>query len=75
VTRDLPDIEVYPPGVLSCDTCGDEMRLSSFCATCHERALQRLEALEAERQRAIRRDHLEAKRRARAWQLGRAVIS
>lgn len=71
--RDLPDVEVYPPGALSCEHCGDEMRLSSFCATCHEAAMQALEMLEAERQRAIRRDHLEAKRRARAWQLGRAV--
>jgi predicted HD phosphohydrolase len=73
VTPPLPDIEVHDVGTLACDTCGDEMRLSNFCPTCHERGMQRLEALEAERQKAIRRDHLEAKRRARAWQLGRGV--
>jgi predicted HD phosphohydrolase len=73
VTRELPDIEVHDVGTLTCDTCGDEMRLSSFCATCHEAAMQRLEALEAERQKAIRRDHVEAKRRARTWQLSRGV--
>lgn len=75
MTCDLPDIEVRDVGTLSCDTCGDEMRLSNFCPTCYERGMQRLEAQEAERQKAIRRDHLEARRRARAWQLGRAVQS
>ena len=72
MTRDLPDLEVYPPGVLTCAICGDEMRIS-FCATCYEREMQALEDLRAEQQRLVKRDLAEAKRRARTWKLGRAV--
>lgn len=73
MTRAKPDLEVYPPGALTCAICGDEMRLANFCPTCYEQELQRWEALQAQSRRALRRDLAEAKRRARTWQLGRAV--
>lgn len=38
---DLPDLEVYPPGVLTCATCHSEMRLRDFCETCRDQELQR----------------------------------
>lgn len=65
----LPSLEVYPPGALTCAICGDEMRLANFCPTCFENETQRWEAL----QEQVQRDLAEAKRRARTWQLGRAV--
>ena len=73
MTRDLPDLEVYPPGALICAICGEEMRLSNWCATCYEQEMQRAEQLAAEHRRMLRRDLAEAKRRARTWKLGRVV--
>ena len=72
VTRDLPSLEEPWPGT-ACPDCGEELRIVGFCAVCFEHSMQAQEVLEAERQKAIRRDHLEARRRARAWQLGKAV--
>ena len=69
VSAPLPDIEVRDVGELRCAICGDEMRLANFCPTCFEAETQRWEAL----QEQVRLDLAEAKRRARTWQLDRAV--
>ena len=72
----LPSLEAPPPGT-ACARCGLELRIEGFCPECHEREMQRLEALVQAavemRQRAIRADHETARCRARTWQLGRAV--
>ena len=33
----MPSLDVLPPGAASCDSCGGEVRLPGFCATCQER--------------------------------------
>ncbi len=65
MTCQLPSLEVLPVG-LTCPVCGDEMRLEHFCPTCFERSLQ---ASEAKVQAVLD----QAKRRARTWQLHRAL--
>jgi cytochrome c553 len=76
MTVRLPSLEEPWPGA-TCGTCGDELRLVGFCASCHEREMQPLEApvpAAAElRQAAVEADHAEARRRARTWQLAQAV--
>lgn len=61
----LPDLEAPPDGT-TCDDCGQELRITGFCVVCFERAMQ-------ERDRAIAAQLDEARRRARTWQLSRAV--
>ena len=63
--RDLPPLD-EPPSGTACASCGEELRIVGFCAPCFEASLQAREA-------AIRAQLAEAKRRARTWQLGRAV--
>ena len=63
----LPSLEEPAPG-MCCPRCAEPLRIENFCATCFERSLEVREA-------AIRRDHETAKKRARAWQLDRAVRS
>ncbi len=61
----LPDLEAPPPGT-ACEQCGEELRVSGFCSVCYEQQLE-------DRERAIAAQLDEARRRARTWQLGRAV--
>lgn len=61
----LPSLEEPEPGTC-CDRCGEPLRLVRFCAPCFERAMRAREA-------AIAAQLEEAKRRARTWQLDRAV--
>lgn len=67
MTRALPSLEAPAPGTV-CEHCGEEVRLSapSFCASCFERDME-------ERERLVRAQLALAKRRARTWQLSRAV--
>lgn len=66
--RDLPPLD-EPPAGTTCARCGEELRIVGFCASCYEREMSKLEAIE--RQRRVRADFERA--RARTWQLGRAV--
>lgn len=72
----LPSLDEPPLGT-ACDHCGLELRILGFCPECHEAAMQKLEAIvqaAAEmRQRAIKADHDKARKRARTWQLAKAV--
>jgi len=63
----LPSLEEPEPGS-KCPDCREPIRLAAppFCASCFEKAMRQREA-------AIRAQLAEAKRRARTWQLGRAV--
>lgn len=63
----LPSLEEPPPGTC-CPRCAEELRIEGFCASCFEASLQAHET-------AIRKDHETARKRARTWQLGRAVQS
>ena len=67
MTPDLPSLEEPAPGS-KCPDCREPIRLAAptFCASCFEKAMRQREA-------AIRAQIAEAKRRARTWQLGRAV--
>jgi len=65
MTRELPSLEAPPVGT-ACARCGYELRVSGFCPECFESSLQAREA-------AIKADHEAARKRARTWQLGRAV--
>lgn len=62
----LPSLEEPWPGT-TCPACGDELRIVGFCASCYEAAMVAVEA----RQHARVAQLAEARRRARAWQLGR----
>ena len=61
----LPSLEPPPPGTC-CERCGEEMRLTSFCGACFERSMRA-------REKAIKAKLAEAQKRARTWQLKRAV--
>ena len=65
MTRDLPSLEEPAPGS-ECPDCGEPIRVERFCAPCFERSMQAREA-------AIAVDLATARRKARAWQLGRGV--
>jgi len=65
MTRDLPSLEAPDPGTV-CDRCGEELRVMGFCAECFEHSLQA-------REEAVAAQLREARRRARTWQLDRAV--
>ncbi len=65
MTAPLPSLEEPAPGT-TCPVCGEEIRVMGFCPVCFERSLQASEAKVA----AVLD---QAKRRARTWQLGRAV--
>ena len=65
MTRPLPSLEEPAPGTC-CPHCSEPLALVGFCAMCFEREMQAREA-------AIRAQLAEARRRARTWQLGRAV--
>ena len=72
----LPSLEEPPPGT-ACEHCGLELRILGFCPECHENAMQKLEAQQEEaarsKRQAVRAAFAEARRRARTWQLRRAV--
>ena len=74
---DLPGLDlVHAP----CPHCGGPLTFVSpdWCWACHEPELARREAFEAvafEQLRAIQRDHAEARKRARTWQVNKAVQS
>ena len=77
MTRPIPSLAMTDA---RCPDCGEPLSFDSppWCFACHEPGLARREALEVaavEQLRAIRRDHETARRRARTWQLGRAVQS
>ena len=65
MTPALPSLDEPEPGTC-CQRCAEPLRIVGFCAPCFEASLQAREA-------AIRAQLAEAKRRARTWQLGRAV--
>jgi hypothetical protein len=67
MTPALPSLEEPEPGTC-CPQCAEPLRLSApaFCAGCFELAMRAREA-------AIRADLAKARKRARTWQLGRAV--
>jgi hypothetical protein len=65
MTPDLPSLE-EPPAGTACERCGYELRISGFCPECFEASLQAREA-------AVEADLAKARKRARTWQLGRAV--
>jgi hypothetical protein len=65
MTAPLLSLEEPEPGTC-CPVCREPQRLTSFCAGCFEASLQAREA-------AIAAQLEEARRRARTWQLGRAV--
>lgn len=65
MTQPMPDLEAPPLGT-ECPDCGEELRITGFCATCYEQQLE-------DRERAIAAQLAEARRRARTWQLGRAA--
>ena len=39
MTRALPSLEA-PPSGSTCDTCGEEIRILGFCASCYDHAMQ-----------------------------------
>ena len=63
VTRDLPSLDAPAPGA-TCPRCLELVELVGMCGAC---------GWDAEREQAWRAQVAEAKRRARTWQLGRAV--
>lgn len=63
--RPLPSLEEPPPGT-ACEHCGLELRILGFCPECFEHAMQAREQASAAQLR-------EARKRARTWQLARAV--
>jgi transcription initiation factor IIE alpha subunit len=70
VTPALPSLEAPPHGT-TCPACGEELRIVGWCATCYEREMVKLEAIE--RQRRVRADFERARARTRAWRHARAV--
>jgi hypothetical protein len=65
VSCPLPSLE-EPPAGTACEHCGLELRVEGFCPECFEHSMQVREV-------AIREQLKQARRRARTWQLGRAV--
>ena len=63
VTPALPSLEEPAPGTC-CPRCAEPLALIGWCGAC---------GWDAEREQAWRAQLAEAKRRARTWQLGRAV--
>ena len=67
MSRDLPSLEAPEPGT-ACEGCGRELRIVGFCAACFEDSMQ-------EQERLVASQLKQARKRARAWQLGRGVQS
>lgn len=65
MTPALPSLEVHPYGAC-CPRCHAPLELVGMCGAC---------GWDEARERAIRADHDSARKRARAWQLGRGVQS
>jgi predicted amidophosphoribosyltransferase len=65
MNRELLSLEEPPLGTC-CERCGLELRVLGFCPECFEKSMRLREA-------AIRADHEEARKRARTWQVNRAV--
>ena len=65
MTRNLPSLEEPEPGT-ACEGCGRELQIVGFCAACFEDSMQ-------EREQLIAAQMKQARKRARAWQLGRGV--
>ena len=71
----LPSLDEPEPGTC-CPECRRPVRLAFpvFCPSCDEAAWQvRRAEIRADYEAAIRAKHEEARKRARTWQLGRAV--
>ena len=67
MTLPLPSLEEPEPGAC-CQRCGEPLRIEGFCAGCFEQSMRA-------RERMVAAELEEARRRARAWQVGRVVHS